>query len=395
MHPWIIKYKPKSLKEVVGQDKVLVTLQSFVKEFPKKRSALVYGPTGIGKTAAVHALANELDLELLEINASDTRNEDQIMAKLGASSKQMSLFGKGKILLVDEIDGLAGREDRGGVGAIAKVIQKSSFPIIMTANDPWNKKLKSLQKKSEMIEFVELGYADVYEVLKRIAKAENVEYDEFALKSLSRRVGGDLRAGINDLESLAPNGITRDVLEDLSDRRKIEKIESALLKIFKTTDPAIALSATEEIDENLDELLLWLDENIPMEYKKPEDLKNAYEALSKADIFRKRITRWQYWRFLVYVNQFLTAGVALAKQEKNRDMMQYKRATRLLKIWMANQRYLKRKRIAEKLADKTHCSTKRAIESLPFIIKMFNDDISEFLELDKEEKEWMLKSASS
>ena len=108
--------------------------------------------------------------------------------------------------------------------------------------------------------------------------------------------------------------------------------------------------------------MLWLDENIPLEYKNNNDILNAYEKLSKADIFRKRIKRLQYWRFLVYQNILMTAGVALAKKDKYNTFTNYKPVSRILKIWRYNQKNLKKKNIAVKIAQKTHSPYKSILE---------------------------------
>ena len=129
MQPFTIKYKPKKTDEIIGQDIAIKKLKNFVVNFKKQRknAALIYGPSGVGKTISVHALANELDLEILEVNASDVRNAEQINSLIGSAVGQMSLFSKGKIILVDEIDGLSGTKDRGGLQAIIRLIEKSSF----------------------------------------------------------------------------------------------------------------------------------------------------------------------------------------------------------------------------------------------------------------------------
>ena len=199
MGAWINDHKPKKLSEVQGQDSALAELKKYVEHYrPGSKALLLYGPSGNGKTCAVHALANELGREIVEVNASDVRNKESIHALLGSAIKQHSLFFKGKIILVDEIDGVSGQEDRGGVSAIAELIQESGFPIVMTANDHFDKKFAPIRKKAELLEFHALNYLSIYNVLKSIAKKEKIEYDDEALKCLARSVGGDLRAAIND-----------------------------------------------------------------------------------------------------------------------------------------------------------------------------------------------------
>jgi replication factor C large subunit len=402
MIPWTKKYFPKNSSEVQGQTKPLSELKTFITNFKNqsKKAALLYGPPGTGKTSSAYAIANELSYEVFELNASDFRNKDMIESKLGSAINQRSLFSKNKIILIDEINGLAGREDRGGISAVAKIIEKSIFPVVMTAEDPYNQKLKSIRKKSELINFKTLNYLSVLSVLKNIAKKENIKYDESTLKSFSRRSGGDLRSAINDFQTLTheKKKLEKGSLEELSERNKKESMITALMKVFKTRDIDIAIKAFNNVDEDFDKQLLWIDQNLPMEYKKPEDLARAYDSLSKSDVFKGRIRKWQYWRFLVYVNAFLTAGVAVAKDEKYKEYIPYKPTTRILKLWRAKMKYQKRKSIASKIAEKTHASSRIALqETLPYMTFIFKknkkqaEQLADFFKLDKDEAEWLKK----
>lgn len=392
--PWTKKYAPKKSFEVQGQNKAVEEVKTFIQNYKdqKKKALLIYGPTGCGKTSSVHAIANELDLELIEINASDTRNTNSVEKTIGNASKQMSLFMKPKVILIDEIDGVAGREDRGGLSSMIKIIKQSSFPIILTANNPFDSKFSSLRKECETVEFKRLAYTSVCSYLKKICEKEGIDADTDDLKSLSRRLGGDLRGAITDLQTLTnkTRKLHKESLDELSGRHQTESMLKALMKILKTTNPDIAIGALDNVDEDLPKALLWIDENLPKEYTKPKDLYNAYDKLSKADVFNGRIRRWQHWRFLVYVNMLLTAGVAISKEEKYPDFIPYRPTTRILKIWRANMKKAKKKAVAEKLAEKIHGSARQIMSDLPFIKKIFSDKensekmIKEF-KLNKEE----------
>ena len=144
------------------------------------------------------------------------------------------------------------------------------------------------------------------------------------------------------------------------------------------------------------QLMLWIDENLPKEYTNPEELAAAYDCLSKADVFLGRIRRWQHWRFLVYANALATAGVATAKKEKYQKFVPYTPTTRILKLWRAKMKYMKRKAIAEKIADKTHISTRKAIQDMvPFVKAIFErrgrqaESLSSYFGFDMEEVEWL------
>ncbi len=401
---WIKKYVPKKLSEMESQLEAVASMKVFAENFrkQKKKALLLYGPTGNGKTSSVYALANELNYEIIEINASDFRNEAVINSVIGSAAKQQSLFFKSKIILIDEIDGLSGNQDRGGVSAISKLLEETSFPIIMTSNDPWDKKFNALRKASTLIQFKMLSQSSIFNVIKKICEAEKIQYDETALKSLARRSGGDLRGAINDLQTLsqASRKLTSAELETLSDREREVSILNALALIFKTTDPKIALGATEYTAEDTDDFFLWIAENLPKEYTKPQDLAKAYDALSRADVFRGRIRRWQHWRFLSYINDYLTAGVALAKDEKYSRFVQYTPTGRILKLWIANQKNAKKKAIAEKISEKTHSSSKEILRStLPYLARIFkssrkmSEEIAEEFRLDKDEADWLRKTA--
>ena len=402
MHPLTIKYKPKLTKDIVGQDSGIKKLKDFVVNFKKqkKKAALIYGPSGTGKTSAVHALAKELNLEILEVNASDVRNAEQITSLVGSAAGQMSLFSKGKIILLDEVDGLSGTGDRGGLQAIVKIIEKTSFPIILTATNPWDYKFNSLRKSCEMIEFVPLDYLSVFQIIKRVCDSERIKYDEDVLKGLARRAANDARAAINDLQTLTIEAgqLTKESLENLSERNKTDTIINALLKIFKTTDPKVAIAAFDNVNEDLDEQLLWLDENLPREYTNPEDLAKAYDKLSKADVFSRRIRRWQHYRFLIYINALITAGIAVSKKERYKHHVEYKPTGKLLKLWWAKQKSMKKKAIAEKIAERIHTSKKEALKNtLPYLQvafkknKEFREKLTDELDLSMEEVEWLRK----
>ena len=400
--PWIKKYEPKNLNEVLGQDHIIDNLRKFAKNYlnSKKKAALLYGESGTGKTSAVHALANELEYEIIEMNASDFRNKDKINSIIGNAMKQASLFFSSKIILIDDVDGLSGNEDRGGLSEILSLIQKSKYPVFMTIQNPWDFKFNTLRNKCELMEFRNLELKNIYDALKKICDNENIKYDEETLKTFSRRVGNDLRSAINDLQTLTTNNeLNKDSINEITERNKTEKITEALVKIFKTTNAKISLEAVERIDEDHEKLLLWIDENLPKEYLYPNDLCLAYDRISRADVFNRRIRRRQYWRFLVYINALLSAGISTAKQEKYKHYVKYVPTQRILKLWQAKMKYQKRKSIASKIAPFIHSSEKDTLsKTLPYIAlimkqnKNFSEKTTELFELDKEESDWLKNS---
>ncbi len=385
--PWTLKYQPQSLKNFFLHAAQTQQMQTFIENFKKqkKKAMLIHGPTGCGKTVAIHALANDSNLELIEINASDFRNKEGVLSIIGTASKQRSLFSSGKIILVDEVDGLSGNQDRGGISAIEEVIEQTSFPIFLTCQDATDKKIKSLLKKVHAVAFPPLKYTAVSAVLKQICVKESLAFDETALKTLARQADGDLRAAINDLQSLGKEKITMECINELGFRNKQEALADALIKVFKVKDANIALAAFNNVQEDLDKIALWIDENLPKEYLDPHSLAAAYEYLSRADVFTGRIMRRQHWGFIVYVNALLSAGVAVSKIERNKNQVVYEQTQRILKLWIAKQKYAKRLGIAEKIAAKNHVSSTYAVQHIvPYVKHIFknNEKMREQLMVD-------------
>jgi replication factor C large subunit len=354
----------------------LDALKAFVQGARKPgQLALLYGPQGSGKTSMVHALAKDLGLELLEVNASDVRNESSIKEVLGPALMNRSLLSPaGKIILFDEVDGLSGTNDRGGLGAILTLAKDTTFPIVMTANDPWESKFSDLRKRSVMINARALAYTSIVPVLRRIANEEGLQYDDVALQALARRAGGDLRAAITDMQTLGE--IVSVAKVDSIDQRDVKgNILDAVRIVLKTRDPKVARDVLDTLKEDIDEIFLWMDENLPKEYRKPEDLDRAYHLLATADVFRGRITRWQHWRFLVYCYDLLGPGIALAKSEKYDGFVQVAPTQRILMRWRSKS--ATRDSIIKKVAREQHISIAAArrefrilrpvLRSMPFL----------------------------
>ncbi|MCD4760060.1 replication factor C large subunit [archaeon] len=391
---WTKKYAPVNSKELVGEIRSIMKLEDFVNNFKsqRKKAMILYGPTGTGKTEAVYALAKEKNLEIIELNASDVRKKDHILEIVGNAIKQGSLFGSGKIILIDEIDGLSGMKDRGGAQALASLIGGSAFPIIMTANDPWQSKLSSLRRKTLMVEVPALSSPEICKVLRRICERETIVISEYVLKSVANRAGGDLRSAINDLQLICcgRKEITKEHLEEIGERNKEEDVFNLLRVIFKSTDSKLILDTFDKTNLKFEEVALWVDENLPKEYFGHE-LGDAYDKLSKSDVFKGRIMRRQHWRFMVYQKYFMSVGVAISKKGSKKGFVNYERSKRILKMWIAKMKYGKRKSICEKISSKCHVSSKRAMKDIFPYVKNILSSESEFLDLSEEEVGWLEK----
>ncbi len=389
MIPWIIKYAPRTTREIVNQEQAIQKMKEFLYKFKssEKKGMLLYGPPGVGKTASVRALANELGYELIELNASDERSASRIREIVGNASKFGSIFGRKRIILIDEVDGMAGLRDRGGVSELSKIIPKSSVPIFLTANDPWDKKLYPLRHVCEMVEFKALTNTQIINRLREIAMKEGIQVDYSVLKAIAIRSKGDLRAAINDLQtiSIGKKRVTMDDLNILGYRDKEINVFEALRFLFKAKSIRSTLGITVNLDMDPDEFILWVEENIPREYERIEEIAKAYYYVARADQFRGRTIRTGHWRFLyVYSMFFVTAGVSSAKKEVYRKWTPYKRPEKLRKIREIYEKLqvLREsvKRLSKYLHESSRTIMKLYIPYLRFMFRKHKDWMEEFLE---------------
>lgn len=380
--PWILKYRPKRLAEVVNQEEAKTKVLEWLNKWPNvaKKALLLYGPPGCGKTSLIEAIANEYGYELIEMNASDFRRKTDIERIALKASTSQSLFGfNRKIVLLDEVDGISSKEDEGALEAINELIERASAPIIMTANNPWDQNLKPLRNLAELVQFKKLTKSDMRAALMRICRAEGILCEEDAINYIVERSEGDLRAAINDLQSLG-EGFSEITLERakllLRPRDKEKDPFETLRSIFSANYSWQAKSVINQSQLDYEQLKLWLEENIPIQYTDLEDLKRAYESLSRADLYIGRIVSSGDWDLLAYAIDLMTAGIALAAKNNSRDKYRWVKYNFPQRISLAGK--LKDARsirddIAQILAQQLHISTSTAkSEILPILKAIIN-----------------------
>lgn len=392
---WVEKYRPDSLQDYRGASNQKKEMQKWLQNWEQgDKPVLLHGQAGTGKTSLVEALANDNNMELVETNASDVRTKKKLKTELKEATRQASFLGKDKLILIDEVDGM-GRADRGGRSELLEIINESRFPVVLTANDAYASNIQTIRNKAKLIELGSVHTNSINAHLKEILDNEGIKYDKSAVKRIARGSGGQMRSAINDLEAVALGKDKLEVedLEAISQRDNRQEIFDSLKIIFKTTNPQNAKNATNNLDEDTDTFLQWIRENIPREYKKKEDVAEAYRQLSNADLFNGRIRSRQNWKLLKYVYFFSSVGVALSKDEKYDGWTKYQYPGKIKKMGQSHAARNRMDGIASKLSDKMHISKREAKRSLPFLAEVLDDqpEMSEELELDDKEVDFIKK----
>ena len=401
MEDWTEKYRPKHLHEIIGNERGVRTLRQWAEKWdegktPSKRAVVLAGKPGTGKTSTALALANDFNWTVVELNASDARNEAIIkkIATAGAVNETLDDFGNfspsreggRKLIILDEADNLyekieGGGElgDRGGKKAIVETIQQTKQPIVLIVNDYYDLVKgggEPLKQLALLIQFYEVNPSQNLELLKRICVDEGITADVKALRTIADRSKGDIRSAVNDLQSLAINRkqLDMDALDILGYRDRETVVFDALREVFKGKSLQASRDCLRDVDVPPETMLLWIDENLPREYLDTGDLAKGYEAVSLADVFFGRVQRRQYYDLWSYGCDLMSAGISVAKTH-NYGNMQY-----AFPVWMKQLKSLQTPRmtrdgVARKLGALTHASLRKTKEAfLPTFQMLFRND---------------------
>ncbi|TRO46621.1 replication factor C large subunit, partial [Candidatus Bathyarchaeota archaeon] len=320
--PWTHRFRPSCQAEVVGNERALSQLRNWIRSWekgiPKERAVFLHGPPGVGKTSCVVAIANDLDLDLLEVNASDFRTKKRLEELVGRASLQtVTITGKRRMILFDELEGVSGQQDRGGITSIRDIIKETMIPIVLIATSPgeqWEEKFRPLVDISTLIEFSPVPFGAMVRRLRECAKELGIAVDEEVLEHLADRSQGDLRSTLNDLEAVSrgKERVTLQDVEGLGRRDRNDYTPDALNKMFAAKSLSEARGVISSAHIDYDTLFDWIYENLPVVLDNPRDLARGMEALSRADIHQTRAQRTQAYRLLKYMFNDMTGGVALS-----------------------------------------------------------------------------------
>lgn len=398
---WTEKYRPKRLKNVAAQGRALKDVKKWAKNWeegnPEKKALLFYGPPGTGKSATAHALAKEMDWDLIEMNASNKRTKKEIEKVGGSAASMGTLTGtdQKRLIVLDEADNVHGNFDRGGYSAISKLVDETNNPVIMIGNDRYDIP-KGVKRKVKEVNFRRLRQSSIAKALRQIAKNEGIDADEEVLQKIGDRANGDLRSAINDFQAIA-EAKDKVKLEDLStqDRDRTYDIFKVLGKIKKSRDAEEVRRVLMNFEDSPEDVIDWIEENLPKIMGNIPDLADGYDKLARADIFLGRTRRKQDYHYWRYATDLMSAGVALSRKGKpGKGRFGYP-SSRKMYGRSKKQRSI-RESLAEKISKNYHVSKKKAVsEFLPYLSIVFSKsketagEITDELELEDEETNYL------
>ena len=197
--PWVEKYRPRRLADVVGNAATIERLR-VIEENGNCPHLLVSGLPGIGKTTAVHCLASALlgdayKEAVLELNASDDRGIDVVRNKIKAfAQKKVSLpAGRHKLIILDEADSMT----PGAQQALRRTMEiYANTTRFCFACNQSNKIIEPLQSRCAILRFGRLADDELLQRLVEICRAEKVEYTDEGLAAVVFTAEGDMRQAV-------------------------------------------------------------------------------------------------------------------------------------------------------------------------------------------------------
>ncbi|CCJ28598.1 unnamed protein product [Pneumocystis jirovecii] len=201
--PWVEKYRPEDLKEIVSHQDIILTIEEFIKK-NRIPHLLFYGPPGTGKTSTILACAKKIygpkfRNQLLELNASDERGIDVVREQIKNFASTKQIFNSGfKLVILDEADAMTLAAQNALRRVIEKYTKNVRFCIICNYV---NKISLAIQSRCTRFRFQPLSSKEICLKLDYVIKNENINISEKGKAELVKLADGDMRKGLNILQA--------------------------------------------------------------------------------------------------------------------------------------------------------------------------------------------------
>ena len=376
---WSEVYRPMKVQQMVGNEGARLAAVKWLSGWVDgSRPLLLVGPPGIGKTTLVHTLSQQFNYDLIELNASDNRNKIGIENRITPIFSNEGLFGRKMLLFLDEVDGISGREDTGGIDSLINIMKEPTIPVIMAANTK-NTKIKDLAKICKVIELNSIPPRLLMLFLDHVLKEEKEQLSLDDKVSVVNNSKGDIRSMLNNAQSKCAgyNSTHGDTFEiDIAEAINgyfstsgFEEAKNFLSQADATyLDPRFGMSAEERRKDMINALFSSIVSS-PIDL---EGLADALAVLSKIDVIVGRIGQNRYWRLMKYLDVMIAYGLFSSTRHKGIKYNQYSVIWPLMKPIFIRGQYMKN--LLSALSKQTHV-TKSIFGSIyfPYLLQLLVD----------------------
>jgi replication factor C large subunit len=311
------------LSDFIGNENSRKKVVEWLSEWSNgSKPLLLVGPPGVGKTSFVHALCREFDIDLVELNASDTRNKNMLAQILYPIFSNASLTGKDFLLFLDEMDGISNREDSGGLDFLIDLFAEPSIRVIMAANKP-TEAIKKISKVSKTINFSPIPPRLSMLYLDKVLRNRNSSMDANDRITVVRNSLGDIRSLLNSAQvmiagySTAKNPSTEIDVEDMINQFFTSStFEEALAIINRAdisySDPRFGQSS----EDRRKDILGAFFSSIVMSKIDISTIAALLDRLSELDVILSRSLVMRNWKIMRYFSSILAKS--LFHESRNR-----------------------------------------------------------------------------
>ncbi|TRY62572.1 hypothetical protein TCAL_00479 [Tigriopus californicus] len=202
--PWVEKYRPNALKELISHEDIISTIRKFISE-DKLPHLLFYGPPGTGKTSTILACAKEIykpkefNSMVLELNASDDRGINVVRGQVLNFASTRTIFNSGfKLVILDEADAMT----QDAQNALRRIIEKFTDNVrFCLICNYLSKIIPALQSRCTRFRFGPLNPQQIFPRLEYVCQEEHVDVTQDGKDALMGLSNGDMRKVINILQS--------------------------------------------------------------------------------------------------------------------------------------------------------------------------------------------------
>ena len=203
--PWVEKYRPKSIDDIISHDQNIKTIKQLLLNNALPH-LLFHGSPGTGKTSTINTIAHEIygdniKFMIMKLDASDDRGINSVREDIKGFAEKSNMFYTGvKLIILDEADAMTFDAQF----ALRRIIEKYSSTIrfCLICNYE-NKIIPAIRARCANFRFSNINSIFIYNKLKFISNYEKLSYDDNAIKIISMQCNGDLRKAINTLQNIS------------------------------------------------------------------------------------------------------------------------------------------------------------------------------------------------